>query len=241
MKKGIGIFDSGLGGLTVVKEVIKQLPAEDIYYLGDTAHVPYGTKSEESVKKFTLANLKFLTQYPLKLIIIACNTASAIALNEIKQNFNIPIIGVINPSVEKAIISTKNKKIGVIGTSQTIRSKIYQKEILSFSKEIKVFEKSCPLFVPLVEEGWLEQKITFLIIRKYLASLKRKNIDTLILGCTHYPLLKNIIQKVMGEKVTLVDSAIFVAQKAKKNLAEKKLLSFSKKMEIVIFLLQICQ
>jgi glutamate racemase len=232
---GIGVFDSGLGGLTVVREIIKQLPGETIYYLGDTAHLPYGSKSPQTLFKLTSANLKFLLTHPLKIVIIACNTASALVLPKMEKHFSIPLLGVIKPAVEKALFTTRNKKIGVIGTEQTIKSHLYRQEIHSFNPQIEVFEKACPLFVPLVEEGWIKEKITFEIAKKYLTPLKKKKIDTLILGCTHYPLLKGVIQAIMGEEVKLIDSAISIAQKVKKFLRGEKFGAFSGKVPQYFF------
>lgn len=209
--KPIGIFDSGVGGLTVVKQMFKKLPNEAIVYLGDTARVPYGTKSSETIKRFSLENAEFLMRFDVKLIVVACNTASSTSLDVLRERFSIPIVGVIKPGAEKASQITRNNKIGIIGTYATIKSKAYEKEIRYISKDIEVISKACPLFVPLVEEGWIKEKITFDIVRKYLKPLVNKNIDTLILGCTHYPLLKPVISKVVGRNVRIVDSASSVA------------------------------
>lgn len=216
--KAIGVFDSGIGGLTVVKELTKQLPYEDIIYLGDTARVPYGTKSESTVIRFTLENILFLLRGKVKLIVIACNTSSSIALDMVKKYFKIPIIGVIKPGVKEAVYATRNKRIGVIGTAATIRTGAYEFEIKRFDPTIKVTSCACPLFVPLVEEGWISEKITFDIATEYLKPLKKNNVDTLILGCTHYPLLKSVIKKIMGENVVLIDSAMQVAREVKESL-----------------------
>lgn len=221
----IGVFDSGIGGLTVAKELLKALPSERIIYLGDTARVPYGIKSKTAVIRFTYQCINFLHNFKLKAIVIACNTASSYALPELKSKFNLPVFEVISPGVKKAIESTQNKKIGVIGTHATINSESYQKKILEYDKGIKVFQQSCPLFVPLVEEGWTEDEITYKIAQKYLNKLKQNSIDTLILGCTHYPLLKNVIGKVMGKTVILIDSATEVASMVKEKLDEKGILS----------------
>ena len=207
----IGIFDSGVGGLTVVKQMFKKLPYESIVYLGDTARVPYGTKSPETIKRFSIENAKFLLKYNVKLIVVACNTASSTSMEEIIQHARVPIVGVIKPGAQKAVIVTRNNKIGIIGTHATIKSKAYEREIKNISAKIDVVSKPCPLFVPLVEEGWLRERATFAIAEKYLASFRRKAIDTLVLGCTHYPLLKPVIAKVMGKKVKIIDSASSVA------------------------------
>jgi len=209
--KPIGIFDSGVGGLTVVKQIFKKLPHEEIVYLGDTARVPYGTKSPETIKKFSIENADFLLRFKVKLIVVACNTASSTSMDELIRHVNVPVIGVIKPGAKKAVTVTRNNKIGVIGTYTTIKSRAYVREIKNISSKIDVASKPCPLFVPLVEEGWLREKATFAIAEKYLAFFRRKGIDTLVLGCTHYPLLKQVIGKVMGKKVKIIDSASSVA------------------------------
>jgi glutamate racemase len=219
----LGVFDSGVGGLTVVKEIIRQLPQEDIVYFGDTAHLPYGPKSPETIRRLVRDNISFLLKKKVKAIILACHTASAFALEEIKKENPIPIVGVIGPGVEEALKVTKNKRIGVIGTYGTIKSKAYAKELKRLEPQVFVFEKSCPLFVPLVEEGWIKKEATKLIIREYLEPLKEEGIDTLILGCTHYPLLKEEIAQIMGE-VSLIDSAQATVARIKKILKKKNLL-----------------
>lgn len=213
----IGIFDSGIGGLTVLKEVRKLLPYENIIYLGDTARVPYGIRSPETVARYAFECIEFLIKKEIKALVIACNTVSATCLNEIKDKFSLPVIGVIEPGSIAAVRHTKNKKIGVIGTEATIRSNAYTNAIRSFDSSIDIVGLPCPLFVPLVEEGWIEGDIALLIASKYLRGLKEKNIDTLVLGCTHYPLLKGVIRQVMGD-VFLVDSAIETANTAKNML-----------------------
>jgi glutamate racemase len=224
----IGIFDSGVGGLTVVKEIFRVLPGEKIIYLGDTARVPYGTKSCETIKRFSIENVEFLKRFDVKLIIVACNTASSISLPVLRKKFNIPIVGVIKPGAAKAVKATRNGKIGVIGTAATIRSKAYEKEIRSISKSVTVVSQSCPLFVPLAEEGWLDGKLVVEIAGKYLGSLTAKKIDTLVLGCTHYPLLKEALSKAVGKEVKIVDSAGAVAEEAGKILMKYKLLAARK-------------
>ncbi len=211
LNRPIGVFDSGMGGLTAVKQLIKFLPKEDIVYLGDTARIPYGNKSKKTIIKFSIQNALFLLKFKVKLIIIACNTSSSLALNTLRKKFKIPIIGVIEPGVKKALELTGNKRIGVIGTNATIDSNAFQNRIIRTDPSIKVFAQSCPLFVPLVEEGWLKEGVTLDIIKKYLTPLKNRAIDTLILGCTHYPLLKSSIKRVMGPGVKLVDSATQIA------------------------------
>lgn len=218
--KPIGVFDSGVGGLTVVKRLMKEMPDEDIIYFGDTARVPYGTKSPSTIKKFSIENVLFLLNFNVKLIIIACNTSSAIGLPFLSRYFSVPVIGVIKPGAKAAIRSTRNGRVGVIGTAATISSKAYENEIKALSPRIKVYSRSCPLFVPLAEEGWTDNGIVDIAARKYLAGLKDREIDTLVLGCTHYPLLKPAIQRVMGRSVKLVDSAEETAKEARNLLEE---------------------
>ena len=224
----IGVFDSGLGGLTVVRAIKRILPEESIIYLGDTAHLPYGTKSSDSIIKFSFANTKFLIEKGVKAIVVACNTSSATALKKLKEHFSIPIFGVIEPGSKTAVKSTKNKKIGVIGTTATIRSKAYQKELGALNPSLNIYAKSCPLFVPLIEEGWVDNEVTEKVAEIYLTELKKHNIDTLILGCTHYPLIKKTIQKVMGDDVILIDSGESVALWLKNFLKKKKILAKNK-------------
>ena len=205
--KAIGIFDSGVGGLTVLKEIAKTLPQEDTIYLGDTARVPYGTKSPETVTRYARQIASFLVSRDIKLLVVACNTASAFSLEVLKEQFPIPIVGVIEPGSRRAASVTKTGKVGVIGTEGTIRSSAYAKAIKRMNPEIEVITRACPLFVPLVEEGWIDTEVTRLTARTYLQGLAEEGVDTLVLGCTHYPLLKGIISEVMGREVTLVDSA----------------------------------
>ncbi len=219
----IGVFDSGVGGLTVVKQLIRKLPSESIIYFGDTARIPYGTKSEEIVRRFSLEDSIFLLDRDVKIIVVACNTASAIAVPMLKEIFDVPVIGVIEPGARAAVRYSRNGKIGVIGTAATIRSSSYQKEIRDISPDTQVLSQACPLFVPLVEEGWTEDETTYLIARRYLHNLMENGIDTLILGCTHYPLLRNAIQKTIGEDVTLVDSGVETAQQVESILREQGL------------------
>jgi len=221
----IGIFDSGVGGLTVLKEVMRILPDEKIIYFGDTARVPYGPKSKETILKFSMENILFLLKHNVKLIIIACNTASSVALAVLEQNFKLPIIGVIKPGAQEAVRLTKNNRIGVIGTRTTIKSTAYKRRIKKIAPDIQVYSQACPLFVPLVEEGWLNTKITKDIVKSYLEPLKKQRIDTLVLGCTHYPLLKPVIKRVLGPNVHLVDSAKQVAKQAYYILKEASMLS----------------
>lgn len=223
----IGVFDSGIGGLTVVKELMKILPNENIIYFGDTARVPYGTKSENTIKEYSIQNTKFLLSQNVKAIVIACNTSSAIALEKIQEMTDLPVVGVIKPGSVAAVESTKNKRIAVIGTTATISSRAYEKEIKSIDTTIEVYGKACPLFVPIVEEGWFNHKIAYLAAEEYLSELRKYSIDTLVLGCTHYPLLKDTIQKVIGENVRLIDSGVETAKVVKKILEERDLLNNS--------------
>ncbi len=205
--RSIGIFDSGIGGLTVVKEIIKLLPRENLIYLGDTARVPYGTKSKNTVIKYAESNANFLLSKGIKILIIACNTASAYSLDALRSKLSIPVMGVIEPGAEKAAQVTSNGKVGVIGTPSTIRSEAYSKALLSINGDLEIFQKPCPLFVHLAEEGWHDGDILLQVAQKYLNDMVRRKIDVLILGCTHYPILKDTIKKVVGEDVTLIDSA----------------------------------
>jgi glutamate racemase len=225
MKQAIGVFDSGVGGLTVVKEIIRQLPQEDVVYFGDTAHLPYGPKSSQTIKRLVRDNIHFLLKKKVKAVILACHTASAFTLEEMRaSSFPTPIIGVVGPGAEEALRVTKNKRIGVIGTYGTIRSKAYAKTLKRLEPEVFVIEKPCPLFVPLAEEGWVKKEATRLIIREYLEPLKEEEIDTLILGCTHYPLLKEEIARAT-RGIYLVDSARATVIQVKRILDEKNLLA----------------
>ena len=222
-EKSIGIFDSGVGGLTVVKEIMKVLPHESIIYFGDTARVPYGTKSKETITRFAIQDATFLMEKNVKAIVVACNSVSSNSLDNLKSSFDVPIIGVIKPGVDNACLKTINRKIGVIGTAATIESNAYKKRIRKICPDAIVYSKSCPLFVPLAEEGWIEKESTFLIVRDYLQELLDKDIDTLVLGCTHYPILKHVIQEVVGKGVFLVDSAFYTALALKELLEEMNL------------------
>ncbi|MDP8212710.1 MAG: glutamate racemase [Candidatus Zapsychrus exili] len=214
----IGVFDSGLGGLTVVKELMRQLPGEDIVYYGDTARLPYGTKSKESIIRFSKDNVNVLIKNNVKMIIVACNSSSSYALSSLKKEFSLPIVGVISAGAKKAALKTQNKKVGVIATSATIKSQEYLKAIKKEDSDIKVLSSACSLFVPIVEEGWTNKQIAIDVAKQYLKIFKSKRIDTLVLGCTHYPLLKSVLRKVMGRNVFLVDSATEVASQVKEML-----------------------
>lgn len=219
-KRPIGIFDSGVGGLTVFKEIRNRFPFEDIVYFGDTARVPYGPKSKNTIIDYSVQNARFLLQKNVKVIIVACNTSSAQALPFLREKLSVPVIGVIQPGANTAVSCSQNGRIGVIGTEGTIKSKAYQQSIQNILPNSNVFAKSCPLFVSLVEEGWEQHKIAKLVTEEYLMELKDKAIDTLVLGCTHYPILKLVISEVMGKEVKLIDSAEAIAQFLEKNLPE---------------------
>jgi glutamate racemase len=206
-EKAIGIFDSGVGGLTVLREIIEILSGEDTIYLGDTARLPYGTKSPSTVFKYALQNARFLLTKNIKLLIVACNSASSTSLPQLQTALPIPIVGVIEPGAKAAIASTRNGRIGVIGTETTINSGAYQKALNSLNPDTICVTQICPLFVPLVEEGWETDEITFLVAKRYLSRLREWGIDTLVLGCTHYPRLKKAIIEAIGNNITLIDSA----------------------------------
>lgn len=208
----IGVFDSGVGGLTVAREIMRNLPKERIVYFGDTARVPYGSKSKDTIIRFSRQIIRFLRTRDVKAIVVACNTASALALDEVEQELDIPIIGVLKPGARVAAATTKNKRIGVIGTESTINSGMYPQFIREQDPEITVYGKACPLFVPLVEEGWLKDPVTEEVAKRYLEELLKQEIDTLILGCTHYPLIRSLVGRIAGEQVRLVNPAYETAQ-----------------------------
>ncbi len=224
----IGVFDSGVGGLTVAREIMRQIPNERIIYFGDTARVPYGSKSKETVTKFSRQIVRFLQGQHVKAIVVACNTASAYALEEIEKEIDIPMIGVVKPGAKVAAESTGNGKIGVIGTEGTIGSRIYDTYIKEINPDITVIGKACPLFVPLVEEGLWQDPVTDEIAARYLSVLIDSGIDTLILGCTHYPMIRSTVGKIMGETVTLVNPAYETARELKELLRTEDLLSKEK-------------
>lgn len=224
----IGVFDSGVGGLTVVREIMRQIPNEKIIYFGDTARVPYGSKSKETVTRFSRQITRFLQTQNVKTIVVACNTASAYALDTLEKEIDIPIIGVVKPGAKVAAEMTRNGKVGVIATSATISSEIYTTYIKEIKPEVTVTGKACPLFVPLVEEGLLEDPVTDEITSRYLSELIDIDIDTLILGCTHYPLIRNTIGRIVGDKVTLVNPAYETARELKLLLEEHNILQDKK-------------
>lgn len=220
----LGIFDSGIGGLTVLDAVARLLPQEDLIYLGDTARVPYGSKSPETVTRYSLRNVRFLLDHDVKMVVVACNTASAFSLSELQKTYDIPILGVITPGAQGAIQASPSGRIGVIGTEGTVRSGAYAREVKKLKIGAQVTSRACPLFVPLVEEGWWEGEVTETVARTYLQDLLQEAIDTLILGCTHYPLLKDTLQKVAGPSVRLIDSAEETARQVAEVLKQSNLL-----------------
>lgn len=223
-KQPIGIFDSGVGGLTVLREVLRMLPDEDTIYLGDTARVPYGTKSPVTIIRYAREIASFLLTRKIKLLVVACNTASAAALPVLQHTLPVPVIGVIEPGARRAAAVTKNGIIGVIGTPGTIRSEAYSIAIKKINPKLSVYTQSCPLFVPLAEEGWVDNEVARLAAEIYLHDLRGKGVDTVVLGCTHYPLLKDVISSVMGSDVTLVDSAEETVRTIRQTLEKHQLL-----------------
>ncbi|MFQ5498577.1 MAG: glutamate racemase [Candidatus Zixiibacteriota bacterium] len=220
----IGIFDSGVGGLTVAAEIFARLPQENVIYFGDVGRTPYGGRSKEIITRFTYQDVAFLIEQQVKFVICACNTASAVALDDVSGNYNIPMIGVIEPGAGAAVGSTNNGRIGVIGTHATIGSNAYARAIHTINPDIKVFSLACPLFVPLVEEGYIDKEATYSIARDYLQTMLDVGIDTLVLGCTHYPLLKTVIADVVGDAIKLIDSAEETARQTYRTLTETNLL-----------------
>ena len=220
----VGVFDSGVGGLTVAREIMRNLPSEKIVYFGDTARVPYGSKSKDTVIRYSSQIVHFLREQNVKAIVIACNTASAFALEAVQDKL-IPVLGVIEAGARVAAEETKNKRVGVIGTVGTVGSGIHESYLKRLDPEITVIGKACPLFVPLVEEGWLHDPVTVEVASRYLQELKDEQVDTLILGCTHYPLIRSTIQEVMGEKVRLVNPAYETALELKSLLTKMDILS----------------
>ena len=214
----IGIFDSGVGGLTVLAALRKLLPHEQLIYLGDTANFPYGPRSSDSVRRLALRNAHFLGSQGIKMLVVACNTASAVALEEISISLPIPSLGVIKPGAAAGVATTRNRKLGIIGTERTIQSQAYTRAVSLLDPAVSVFTKACPLFVPLVEEGWTEGHVPYEVALHYLSGMKNKDIDTLVLGCTHYPLLRNVVSQGMGPDVMIVDSAESTAAAVKEVL-----------------------
>lgn len=226
-RRPIGVFDSGVGGLTIVSELRRRMPNESLIYFGDIARLPYGIKSKEQIQRFSLENTHFLLKKGVKAVVIACNSSSSAAYSLIRRNFRVPVLDVITPAVEEALRMTRNGRIGVIGTQATVDSRAYTRSLLRRKPSLKIFSLACPLFVSLVEAGWMSGKITADIIRHYLAPMKRRGVDTLILGCTHYPLLKREIASVMGRRVELIDSAGPCVESLSALLGDKGLLNRS--------------
>jgi len=221
----VGVFDSGVGGLTVAREIMRQIPNEKIIYFGDTARVPYGSKSKVTVTRFAEQIVRFLRTFQVKTIVVACNTASAYALDELEHDMDIPVIGVLKPGAKAAMEATGNGRIGVIATEATIGSGMYNKYIEELNRNVTIYGKACPLFVPLIEEGLWEDPVTDEIARRYLTELIDIDIDTLILGCTHYPLIRSTLGRVVGDKVTLVNPAYETAKELKEMLEGLNLLN----------------
>jgi glutamate racemase len=221
--RAIGVFDSGIGGLTVLKELVEALPAEDFIYLGDTARLPYGTKSAEVILRYSRENTEFLLAKGIKLLVIACNTASAVALHDIARDTIVPVTGVIEPGARAAAAVSRSGKIGVIGTEATIASGAYTRALQQLRPGVEIYTRACPLLVPLVEEGWTDNTIAEQTVAYYLESLKTSGIDTLLLGCTHYPLLRELFRRVLGPGVRIVDSASATASVVSERLAELRL------------------
>ena len=219
----IGVFDSGIGGLTVLRALVETLPGEDFIYLGDTARLPYGTKSNEVILRYTRENSEFLLAKGIKMLVVACNTSSAVALAEISRLTVVPVIGVIDPGAEAAVKASRNGKIGVIGTEATIASGAYTRAIHTLRPGAEIYTRACPLLVPLVEEGWTENEIAERTVAWYLESLKQSGIDTLLLGCTHYPLLWGLFERVLGPRIRIVDSAVATAAGVSKRLTTLRL------------------
>jgi glutamate racemase len=221
--KPIGVFDSGIGGLTVVRALTVHLPHENIVYFGDTARVPYGPKSPQVVREYAAQDVDFLVSRDVKMVVIACNTVSSVALDVVQKRAKLPVVGVILPGAEAAVRASRRHRVGVIGTRATVNSNAYTHAIRQREPGIEVFARECPLFVPLAEEGWLDHKVTAMVAREYLFPLTLEKIDTLILGCTHYPLLRGAIQEAVGSGVTLIDSGEAAAMEVARVLDEHDL------------------
>jgi glutamate racemase len=214
----IGVFDSGIGGLTVLQQLAALLPAEDFIYLGDTARLPYGTKSNEVITRYSRENTEFLLAKGIKLLVVACNTSSAVALGEISRDTMVPVIGVIEPGARAAVKASRSGKIGVIGTEATIASGAYTRALQALKPGVEIYTRACPLLVPLVEEGWTDNEIAARTVAHYLESLQASGIDTLLLGCTHYPLLRGLFERILGPRVRIVDSATATAAAVRERL-----------------------
>jgi len=226
MNRFIGLFDSGMGGLTVLNQIIKNLPDENTVYFGDMGRAPYGSRSAEVINRYSEQIVRYLTDnYDLKLIVAACNTVSAISLDHLREIFSIPVLGIIDTVPQKAVDSSRTGRIGIIGTKSTIQSGVYQKKIESLESSVNTFPQDCPLFIHLVEEGWTSEPATKMIVGEYLANLKHSKIDTLILGCTHYPIMRHAIQEYLGDDVVLIDPAVECVKEIRKYLNEENQLN----------------
>ncbi len=223
-ERAVGVFDSGIGGLTVLKALSELMPHEDFIYLGDTARAPYGTKSSEVILRYSRENAEFLLAKGIKLLVIACNTSSAVAMTAIASQTTVPVVGVIEPGARAAAKASRSGRIGVIGTEATIASSVYTRAIRQFRSDAEIYTRACPLLVPLVEEGWTDNDIAYRTVEHYLGSLKASGIDTLLLGCTHYPLMSELIGRVMGPRIKLIDSATATAVEVRQRLGTLKLL-----------------
>ena len=221
----IGVFDSGIGGLTVVRAIIERLPGESVVYLGDSARVPYGTKSAETIVRFALQDAEFLKVRGVKMIVVACHSASSVALPELVSRFDVPVLGVIEPGARAVVAATKANRVGVVGTTATIGSAAYERAIRAVQSDVEIVAKPTPLFVPLAEEGWQDNEVAELVARRYLEPLGAEGIDALLLGCTHFPLLMPVIARVLGPAVQLVDSSVETAGAAAALLAERGMLA----------------
>jgi len=224
----IGVFDSGLGGLTAVREIFRQLPGESVVYFGDTARLPYGNKSRETVTRFSLEITSFLVRQNVKCVVVACNTASSHALDALRARYELPVIGVIEPAARAAVHASPHGRIGVVGTLATVGSQAYAQELARLAAGVAVLQRACPLFVPLVEEGWLDHPVTRMVAEEYLAELREANLESLILGCTHYPLLAPLLAELMGPAVKLIDSGAEAARATAAILAERGQLADSR-------------
>ena len=222
----VGIFDSGVGGLTVMKEITKLLPDENIIYLGDTARVPYGTRSPETVTRYSFKNTRFLMSKGIKILVVACNTSSAVSLDFLRDEIPVPVIGVVEPGAKAAVAATTTKKVAVIGTDATINSGAYERAIRALDDSITVTGVACPLFVPIIEEGWIRGDVVTLTAEKYLSSVKHNSVDSLVLGCTHYPMIKNVIKDIVN--IPLIDSAVETAKEVNRILKGENMLRSNK-------------
>jgi glutamate racemase len=224
----IGVFDSGIGGLTVVRALMKQLPRENIVYYGDTARVPYGTKSPQVIREYAAQDADFLVSQGIKMLVVACNTVSAVALDIVQKRARVPVVGVIIPGARAAVSATRKKRVGIIGTSATVNSGAYANAVRQIDEEVQVFARACPLFVPLAEEGWIDHQVTMLVAKEYLFPLTLEKVDTLILGCTHYPVLRSSIAAVLDPRITLIDSGAAAALEVERVLDEQNIRNPSK-------------